>query len=211
MYLGNFAYTASAASTCSVIQFSISGLQAELDYLLQMCSVLHSRDKVLARDLACADHWAVVPFLGLYMADQGSFKAILDHPCEGGPVVFVLSSPPCSSHIPFNGQSISLPTQEGDTVGGWRGAAPRISCSELRWCRATSGGPAGAVHWGASPRRCRERGHPLQADTIAFHLLSPATPRAKLVQKLRDWFLLVKVRAGPWGIVLDCPKYSVAL
>lgn len=92
VYLGNFAYRASAASTSPVIQFSISGLQAELDSLLQMCLVWHSREKVRARDLACADPWAVVPFLGLYLADQGSFKAILDHPCVA--LWYLFSVPP---------------------------------------------------------------------------------------------------------------------
>lgn len=65
---------------CPIIQFSASELQAEPDSLLQMCSIWHSREQVLARGLACADHWAVFPFPVVYTADQNSFKAILDHP-----------------------------------------------------------------------------------------------------------------------------------
>jgi len=54
-YLRNFADATSVASACPVIQLSASGLQAELESLLQVCSVGHSREKALARGLACAE------------------------------------------------------------------------------------------------------------------------------------------------------------
>lgn len=64
---------------CPIIPFSFSsGLQAELDFWLQVCSVSHSREKVLARGLACA-HWTVFPLTGGLRDDQDSFTASLDH------------------------------------------------------------------------------------------------------------------------------------
>lgn len=144
------------------------------------------------------------------MADQGSFKAILDHPSEA--LWYLFSLPPHAAAAFLSmGRASPFPPKRKIPWGDGEELPPKF----LEASCGGAGPPAGVprelcIGEHPSPGR-RDRGQPLQAGTIAFHLFSPSAARAKLVPKLGDWSLSVKARAGAWGMALDCPKYNVAL
>lgn len=138
-----------------MIQSLTSGLQVEQDSLLQMSSVWHSREQMIPGGLDCTGHWTACLFPEVYVTDQDSFMAILDH--RSVTLLFILSPSLCScwimiTFLPMRWTS-RFTTKKRIILGGLRESAPQTIWGELWWHMVTSGCLTRALHWWADLNR----------------------------------------------------------
>lgn len=132
-----------------------SGLEVEQDSVLQMSSVWHSREQMIPWGLDCTGHWTAFLFPEVYVTNQDSFMAILDH--SSVTLLFILSPSLCSCWITVTFLATCwtshFTTKQKIMSGGISESAPLSTWRGLWWHMVTSGCLTSTLHWWAELNR----------------------------------------------------------